>query len=286
MKGNATRREKENIRIGALLGYGRETDIRKEFAKFRELQLNCCQLSVWDVEHMFTPEKAAAARAASEEFGIEITALWSGWTGPSVWNFTEGPQTLGLVPEEYRETRVKQLIAAADFADWLGVTDIITHAGFLPENPGDPAFPPVVQAIRTIAEAYRKKGKWFLFETGQETPVTMLRTIEEVGTGNLGINFDTANLILYGKANSVDALTVFGKYVRNTHFKDGLYPTCGKELGREVALGKGKAHVPGIIRALRKCGYTGPYIIEREISGEQQTADIIRARDLLLRYIR
>ncbi len=268
-------------KIGALLGYGTETDIDLEFSKFQKLGLNCCQLSVWDVKNMYTPEKAQAARAAAEKYGIEITALWAGWTGPSAWNFTEGPQTLGIVPEEYREARVEELISAADFAEWLGVTDIITHAGFLPENPGSPEYPPVVETIRKIALAYREKGKWFLFETGQETPVTMLRVIEDIGTGNLGINFDTANLILYGKANSVDALEVFGKYVRNTHFKDGMYPTCGKELGREVALGDGRADVPGIMKKLKELGYTGPYIIEREISGDQQIADIARAKALI-----
>lgn len=269
------------MKIGALLGYGVSSDIDAEFAKFQKLGLNCCQLSIWDVENMFTKEKADAAKAAAEKYGIEITALWSGWTGPSAWNFTEGPQTLGIVPEEYREMRVEQLKKAADFADWLGVTDIITHAGFLPENPGDPAYPPVVDALRRIAEHYKKKGKWFLFETGQETPVTMLRTIETIGTGNLGINFDTANLILYGKANSVDALEVFGKYVRNTHFKDGMYPTCGSELGREVPLGDGKANVPGIVKKLVELQYAGPYIIEREIAGDQQIADIAKAKKLI-----
>ena len=268
-------------RIGALLGYNTETDIDAAFAKFQKVGLNCCQLSVWDGAHMFTPEKAKEAREAADKYGIEITALWAGWTGPGAWNFTEGPQTLGLVPEEYREMRVQELIAASPFATWLGVTDIITHAGFLPENPCDPNFAKVCDAIRRIAEVYKANGQWFLFETGQETPVTMLRTIEEVGTGNLGINFDTANLILYGKANSVDALEVFGKYVRNTHFKDGKYPTCGQELGAEVPLGEGKANVPGIMAKLKELGYAGPYIIEREISGEKQIEDIAKAKKLI-----
>ena len=109
----------------------------------------------------------------------------------------------------------------------------------------------------------------------------MLRYIETVGTGNLGINFDTANLILYGKANSVDALEVFGKYVRNTHFKDGMYPTCGNELGIEVALGDGKANVPGIIAKLKELNYQGAYVIEREIAGDQQIADINKAKSLI-----
>ena len=268
-------------KIGALLGYNTQTDIDKEFSKFQELGLNCCQLSVWDVENMFTPEKAEEAKAASAKYGIEITALWAGWTGPAAWNFTQGPDTLGIVPAEYRAMRVQQLIKAADFAEWLGVTDIITHAGFLPESPCDPNFQPVADAIKEIAEVYKARGLWFLFETGQETPVAMLRYIETVGTGNLGINFDTANLILYGKANSVDALEVFGKYVRNTHFKDGMYPTCGNELGIEVALGDGKANVPGIIAKLKELNYQGAYVIEREIAGDQQIADINKAKALI-----
>ena len=87
--------------------------------------------------------------------------------------------------------------------------------------------------------------------------------------------------ILSGKANTVDAIEVFGKYVRNTHFKDGFYPTTGRALGHECALGEGRANVPGIIAALQNCGYEGPYIIEREISGDQQTTDIAKARDLI-----
>ncbi|MBO7158614.1 MAG: TIM barrel protein, partial [Clostridia bacterium] len=158
-------------KIGALLGYGPQTDIDTAFSKFQELGLNCCQLSVWDVENMFTPEKAEEAKAASAKYGIEITALWAGWTGPAAWNFTEGPATLGIVPEAYRAMRVQQLIKAADFAEWLGVTDIITHAGFLPESPCDPNFGPVADAIKEIAEVYKARGLWFLFETGQETPV-------------------------------------------------------------------------------------------------------------------
>ena len=267
-------------KIGVLITLTAETDVDKEFAKVKELGLGSCQVCIWDPT-LYTDDNAAAIVAAMNQYDIEVSTLWAGWTGPAAWNFTEGPATLGIVPAEYREMRVQQLIKAADFAEWLGVTDIITHAGFLPESPCDPNFLPVAEAIKTIAQAYKAKGKWFLFETGQETPVAMLRYIETVGTGNLGINFDTANLILYGKANSVDALEVFGKYVRNTHFKDGLYPTCGNELGHEVALGDGRADVPGIMAKLKELGYTGPYVIEREISGDRQIADINKAKALI-----
>ena len=97
---------------------------------------------------------------------------------------------------------------------------------------------------------------------------------------------DTANLILYGKANSADAISVFGKYVMDTHIKDGFYPTNGKQLGREVKVGEGLANIPEVIRRLQEVGYEGNYIIEREISGEQQTLDIIETLGYLKSILR
>lgn len=268
------------MKIGILISLRQDTNIEEEFSKAIGMQLTCCQLCCWDTK-LYTDENALKIKNAAQKTGMEITALWAGWSGPAEWNFYRGPATLGLVPQAYRFQRLKELFAASDFSEALGVTDVITHVGFLPENPFDPDFAGVIGALRSLANYMKAKGQYFLFETGQETPVTMLRAIEEIGTGNLGVNFDTANLILYGKANSVDALDTIGNYVRNTHCKDGHYPTCGRELGREVRLGEGKANFEALIQKLKELGYAGPLIIEREISGPQQTIDIKRARDIL-----
>ena len=174
---------------------------------------------------------------------------------------------------------------AGRFATKINVPRVATHVGFLPENMNDPEYLGIVAAIRQIVAVYKKLGICFLFETGQETPITLLRVIEEVAMDgkydNIGINMDTANLILYGKANSADAITVFGKYVMDTHIKDGLYPTNGKDLGKEVKVGDGLANIPEVIKRLKAVGYTGNYIIEREIKGEQQLADILHAKKYL-----
>ena len=267
-------------KIGVLIGYHSGTDIYAEFKKLADMGFNSCQLCGSEAAS-YTDEKAAAVKRAAEETGIEISAYWAGWSPPGEWNFYGGPATLGLVPAAYREKRLREVMSGADFAYKFGVTDVITHVGFIPENPSDPEFNGVVCVLRYLAQYLKARGQYFLFETGQETPVTLLRTIEEIGTDNLGINFDTANLILYGKANSVDALDVIGKYVRNTHCKDGFYPTTGKQLGVEVPLGEGKADFPNIVRRLRELNYAGPYIIEREISGEQQKKDIMKAKEFI-----
>jgi len=165
-------------------------------------------------------------------------------------------------------------VAAGDFAKALGVPAVITHLGFIPESPVGTLFGEVVEAVRGVAERYQELGIEFWFETGQETPVTMLRLIRQVGTGNLGINLDPANLILYGKGNPIDALDVFGAYVRNVHAKDGLYPTDPMQLGREVKVGQGRVRFPEFVARLAEVGFAGEFIIEREISGEEQRRDI------------
>ena len=255
-------------------------DLAKKFEDMVAQGFDNCQLLSWNPAD-WTPENAKTIHALTKRHGITISAFWCGWEGPSVWNFYEGPQTLGLVPPVYRDMRIKNLCDGADFAKLLGVQNVVTHMGFIPENPNDPAFLPFCDAVRAVAEHCRNNGQYLLFETGQETPVTMLRCFEQVGTDNLGVNLDTANLILYGKANPVDALDVFGSYVMNLHAKDGLYPTNGHDLGAETPIGQGKVDFPALFRKLHDLGYDGFVTIEREISGEQQTKDILAARAYL-----
>lgn len=270
-----------NNPIGVLIHYTTKTDIRAQIKKAQELELGSFQLCIWDMKVYDDEKYALDVKSALEETGFLVTSVWAGWTGPQEWNFRYGPSTLGLVPEAYRFQRAEEVLKASEFAQKIGVKNIITHAGFIPENPDHPDFTGVVSILRYICGKLKSRGQNFLFETGQETPVTMLRTIQAIGGDNVGINFDTANLIAYGKANSVDALDTYGKYIMDTHIKDAVYPTDGNQLGHETPAGEGKANFEVLIPKLRDFGYTGPFTIEREIEGEQQIADIIRARDML-----
>ena len=257
-----------------------DVEVDAKFKKAADLGFKSCQINCWNHKIM-GDELAANIKAASEKYGVEISSAWIGWSGPAVWNFIEGPTTLGIVPREHREARVEELIHGADFAKKVGVGQVITHFGFLPEAPSDPEYPLILEAIKKIAEHCKKNGQKLLFETGQETPITLLRVIEDTGFDNLGINLDPANLLMYGKANPVDAIGVFGKYVCDVHAKDGKYPTEGRNLGPETALGEGDVNFPALVKALREAGYDGPLTIEREIEGEEQTRDIILAKKML-----
>ena len=253
--------------------------LRAEGSSLRETTdfgLRACQLVSWSPE-IWSEKLATRLRREAADAGALIAAFWAGWPGPAVWDFLRGPSTLGLVPALYRAERVAVLKSAGVFARALGVPAVITHLGFIPENSGDPQFQDVVSAVREVAMHLESMGLQFWFESGQETPVTLLRLIRAVGTGNLGINLDPANLILYGKGSPVDSLDVFGAYVRNVHAKDGLYPTDPARLGEEVPIGAGVVRWPDLVRKLSGLAFGGPYIIEREISGEEQKRDIAHA---------
>ncbi|HJA93666.1 MAG TPA: sugar phosphate isomerase/epimerase [Candidatus Eisenbergiella merdipullorum] len=268
------------MKIGTCVSLNTMDDIEQKLETLQKNGFDSCQLLAWNPA-VWTKENAVRLQELLDQYDICVSAFWCGWEGPKVWDFYDGQLTLGLVPPEYRRMRVQNLCDGADFAHLLGLTDVVTHMGFIPENPNDPNFGSFCVAVRTVAEHLKKNGQFLLFETGQETPVTMLRCFERVGMDNLGINLDTANLILYGKANPVDALDVFGKYVRNLHAKDGLYPVNGHDLGQEVPIGEGKVDFHALFKKLHELGYDSYVTIEREIDGPQQLTDILRSRDYL-----
>ena len=241
--------------------------------------LSCCQICSWNPK-LWTDENVEIIKNLLAKYEVSVSTFWCGWEGPVVWNFYEGQILLGLVPKKYRKMRIKNLCDGADFAQKLGIENVATHMGFIPENPFDKNFKPFCEAVKKVALHLKKNGQYLLFESGQETPVTMLRSFEEIGADNLAVNIDTANLILYGKANPVDALDIIGKYVRDIHAKDGFYPTDGHNLGKEVRLGDGKVDFEAFLKKLKELGYDSYITIEREIAGDGETVDKQQAEDI------
>ena len=269
---------KKAMELGVIAMLRKDTN---PFEIIAQYGVKTAQVQNWDMSNL-TEEHAEKVKNDMKSAGIRLAALWAGYTGRIVWNSADGPATCGLVPPDLRARRVDELKKTADFAKILGAPAIITHCGFIPENPRCTLYTETLNAIFDVACHCYKIGIDFWFEAGQETPLTLLRTIEDLHLPNLGVNLDTANLILYGRGNPVDALDVFGKYVRNLHIKDGMFPTNGYELGKEVPVGKGRADFEKIISKLYELDFTGELIIEREISGPQQAADIMSS----IKYIR
>jgi L-ribulose-5-phosphate 3-epimerase len=275
----AANKGRKPLRLGLIIGIGKDPD--SAMAKVHDLGLPTCQVFVDEIEE----ELAGRLRQALDKHGIEATSLVVGGPGKEVWDFYQGPLTIGLVPRETRDARIAHIKKASDFAKQCGIDAVQTHCGFIPENPNDPTYKETVTAMREVTGYCKRNGQNFRYETGQETPITLIRAIQDVGLDNQGVNFDLANLILYGKANPSDAIELLGPYVQGIHAKDGLWPTNPRELGQEVSIGKGKVDFPHIIARLKKLNYRGAVTIEREISGAQQVEDVRQAKAFLEKLI-
>jgi sugar phosphate isomerase/epimerase len=244
------------------------------FRRVHEIGFNNCFLSLDGYINGFTPQVADQFGDLLAKYSLVATTVEVVQPKPLEWNFLRGPSTIGLVPPATRAARMDALRQVSDFAKLLGIAQVQTHCGFIPEDPADPLYPGAVEAIRTVAQHCQGNGQRFLMETGQETPTTMSRMIRDVAMPNLAVGLDTANLILYGKANPVDAVDIIGPHVRSVHAKDGRWPTDPSQLGEEVLIGKGLVDFKTVFTKLHKLGYTGAITIERETSGPQQIEDV------------
>ncbi|HMF54575.1 MAG TPA: sugar phosphate isomerase/epimerase family protein, partial [Edaphobacter sp.] len=234
----------------------------------------------------FTPELAKQMRGLLDRYGVTVTTVEVVGPQPLEWNFLKGPSTIGLVPRTTRAARIDALKQVSDFAKLLGVGQVQTHCGFMPEDPADPLYAETVLAVREVARHCEGNGQDFLMETGQETPTTMSRMLRDVAQPNLGVGLDTANLILYGKANPVDAVDILGPHVKSIHAKDGRWPTDPSNLGEEVLIGKGLVDFHQVFAKLHRVGYTGVVTIERETSGPQQIEDVRQEKVYLEKILR
>lgn len=253
--------------------------------RVQELGFRTCFLSLDGYIGQFTTAAADQIGSLLAKYGVRATTVEVVGPQPLVWNFLQGPSTIGLVPRKHRAARIAALTGASDFAKLLGVPQLQTHCGFIPEDPADPLYAETVEAIRGVAMHCEANGQAFLMETGQETPTTMSRMLRDVGRPNLGVGLDTANLILYGKANPVDAVDILGPHVKSVHAKDGRWPTNPSELGEEVLIGTGLVDFKQVFTKLKRAGYTGAVTIERETSGPQQIEDVRKEKVYLERVL-
>lgn len=197
-------------------------------------------------------------------------------------------RTVGLLPEATRAERIARTKAAADFAADLGIDTVACHIGFIPHERSDRGYAALRDVARDICDYCGERGASFALETGQESAKVLLQFIEDVGRDNLRINFDPANMILYGTGDPIEALNLLAPRVVSVHCKDGDWPPRDRPeaLGTERPLGEGSVDIPKFIATLKETGYKGVLCIEREEPDPQQRAKDIRSAIGLLRKIR
>ena len=254
-------------------------------SRVKDMGFTNCFFSLDGYLGKYTPALARQLGDLLNKYELVATCAEVVRPEPLVWDFVNGPSTIGLVPRATRQARVDALKQTSDFAKLLGIALVQTHCGFIPENPKDPLYEETVLAIRQVAEHCSGNGQSFLMETGQETPTTVSRAIQDVNVPTLGVGLDTANLILYGKANPSDAVEILGKHVKSIHAKDGKWPTDPMKLGEEVLIGSGLVDFQRVFTRLWELGYRGAVTIERETSGPQQIKDVKKEKIYLERII-
>jgi sugar phosphate isomerase/epimerase len=226
-------------------------------------------------------EKWDAALTA-ERF-TAVTAVCS-YVGEDYKDIPTVERTVGLVPEGTRAERIARTKAVSDVSRKLAIDSVACHIGFVSHDFGSRSYAAIRDVVRDISDHCGKNGQSFTLETGQEPAKVLLQFIEDVKRPNLKINFDPANMILYGTGDPIEALGVLGKHVISVHCKDGSWPPVDKPaaLGVETPLGDGDVDFPAFLSKLKELGYRGLLNIEREEQDQtKRSADIRKAIALL-----
>ncbi len=252
----------EDLEIGLMFWAGE--DARRTLRHVKEFGLRAGQLGFpGDL-----PLQGAASKwdeALTAEQFTPVTAVCS-YLGEDYSDIPSVQRTVGLVPPETRAERTARTKAVSDVARELAIGSIACHIGFVTHDFGPAGYEEVRDVAREICDHCGRNGQSFTLETGQEPAQMLLQFIEDVNRPNLKINFDPANMILYGTGDPIEALQVLGEHVISVHCKDGDWPPVDQPtaLGNERPLGEGSVNLPQFISTLKEIGYRGILSIERE----------------------
>jgi L-ribulose-5-phosphate 3-epimerase len=269
-----------DMEIGVMFWAGR--DPVETLRELKALGVRCGQIGI--AGELPLAGAAAEWKRALEQEQFQIVTVFCAFTGEAYADIPTVQDTVGFIPRATREEREARTLEVSDFAAALGVDSIALHVGFVPEDTSDPDYIAVREMVRRVCDHAARNGQNFALETGQEPAVTLLSFFEDVNRTNLRINFDPANMILYGSGDPIEALGVLARHVVSVHCKDGAWPPADKPgaLGEELPLGQGAVGIPRFIAKLKEIGYKGVLSIEREIpDAGQRLKDVQMAVGLL-----
>ena len=268
------------MNVGTLLRCGDVTEGR--IALFRDAGLDCIQIA-GVYEDWLAP--APAARAATEalfelfgKYGLSVPALFLSYPGQD-WSRPEA--TVGILPADTRGGRMAVSCRQMEWAARRGIRLVSCHAGFVPEE-RDAVYARFVADMRELLRFAAALGQEFLFETGAETADGLARLLEDIGEPNAGVNFDPANILIYGVGDPAEFVEKFANRIRLVHCKDATPPAPGAARGRETPLGRGATRFASLLKRLLALGFRGPLIVERELPpGPEQERDVAEAAQFL-----
>ena len=270
----------KDMEIGVM--FWAEPDAVRAIRQVQSVGVRCGQLGI----PPGLPLEGAAAtwKAALESADFMLVTVFASYAGESYADIPAVQRTVGFIPSATRAEREARTYAISDFAAALGVGSIACHVGYVPEDTAHPDYVAVREMVRRVADYAGRNRQTFALETGQEPAGVLLDFLRDVGRPNLRINFDPANMILYGTGDPIEALGVLAPYVISVHCKDGDWPPKDSPgaLGVERTLGAGAVGMERFLAKLREIGYRGTLNIEREVEDqEQKWRDVKTAAGLL-----
>lgn len=254
---------------------------RHAFEDVAGLKVRVAQLGIGPSVRL-SPEYAREWRERLRDAGITVRTVFAAYEGEDYADIPTVQRTVGFVPSETRDAREARTYEVIKFASSIGAPSFACHIGAISPHDHDA----VLHLVRRIADRCAAAGLSFALETGQETAPELLRFMDEVARPNLGINFDPANMILYGTGEPVEAFELLAPRVVSVHAKDGKWPPKSQPgaLGSETPLGQGEVDFPGFVRALNAADYSGQLFVEREgADRDRWTADVRAAISTLAR---
>ena len=252
------------MEIGVMFWAGR--DPVETLRELKGLGVRCGQIGIPGDMNLAGAAAQWKSALTAEQFTV-VTAFCS-YNGESYADIPTVQRTVGFIPRSTRAEREARTLEVSNFAAELGVPSIAAHIGFVPEDTSAQDYTLVRELVRRICDHAAKRKQTFALETGQEPAGTLLDFFIDVNRPNLAINFDPANMILYGTGDPIEALGTLAAHVVSVHCKDGDWPPKGSPdaLGTEKPLGQGAVGMERFLAKLKAIGFKGPLNIEREAS--------------------
>lgn len=222
--------------------------------------------------------------AVLKHAGITIVSGMFGCIGEDYSTLDTIRVTGGIAPDETWDRNLENIRATVGIAKQLGLHLVTFHAGFVPHDQAEPDFAKMVDRLKAVAGLFAAANMTVGLETGQETADGLAALLEALRQPNVSVNFDPANMLLYGKGDPIQAVRILAPWIRQVHVKDANPSATPGTWGEEVAVGTGLVDWPVFFSTLAEVGFTGDIVIERE-AGMQRVADIRTAREVVLKSI-
>ncbi len=269
-------------RIGVCSWSVRPQDPQALIEALRRLGIQTVQLAL--VPLVEEPRMWGHAMELLGAAGMRVASGMLAMAGEDYTTLDSIRRTGGVRPDRDWPRNRERAARAARFAGEAGIRLVTFHAGFLEERRSDAMRRRMLDRLREVAELFAEQGVTVALETGQESAATLIDVLEELGRPDVGVNFDPANMILYGMGDPVAALGQLVPHVRQIHVKDALPARPPGSWGREVPAGQGAVDWEAFFETALSIDPPVDFIIERE-AGPDRERDIAAARDLAARHL-